>query len=358
MTEALLQATDLELGYRLSRKRRRRVCGPMTLHLDHGSLVCLLGPNGAGKSTLLRTLAGMQPWLSGQVRLLGEDLDSLSPATLARRLSVVLTEPLTAGNLTARTLVSLGRYPYTDWMGRLSRDDWEAVDGALEMLSAEQLAARPVAELSDGERQKIMIARALAQEQRLMILDEPTSFLDLPRRIEMLGLLRGLTRSTGCSVVLATHHLDLALHYADRLWLLPADGTLQEGSPEDLALSGALESTFSGSQLVFDAERGEFRFAYEQGQRRIQVVGEGLADVWTRHALRRSGFEVEEAGTASTAVEIVDTAEGRRWKWRSADEKGEASTISELLEELNPEAADLPVDRGAALNSGVPATPL
>jgi hypothetical protein len=109
---------------------------------------------------------------------------------------------------------------------------------------------------------------------------------------------------------------------------------------------------------VFDAERGEFRFAYEQGQRRIQVVGEGLADVWTRHALRRSGFEIEEAGTASTAVEIVDTAEGRRWKWRSADEKGEASTISELLEELNPEAADLRVDRGAALNSGVPATPL
>ena len=338
MTVALLQATDLELGYRLSRKRRRRVCEPMTLHLDHGRLVCLLGPNGAGKSTLLRTLAGMQPRLAGRVRLLGEDLDSLSPSALARRLSVVLTEPLTAGNLTARTLVSLGRYPYTGWMGRLSRRDWETVDGALELLSAEQLATRLVAELSDGERQKIMVARALAQEPRLMILDEPTSFLDLPRRIEMLGLLRGLTRSTGCSIVLATHHLDLALHYADRLWLLPAGGTLQEGSPEDLALSGALESTFAGSHLRFDAERGEFRFAYEQGERRIQVVGEGLDAIWTRHALRRTGFEIDETGTAPTAVEIVDRAEGCQWKWRSADEKGEVSTISDLLEELNAAA--------------------
>ena len=335
MSDAVLEASALVLGYRAGRRDVRQVGQPMDLEIDAGRLVCLLGPNGAGKSTLLRTLAGMQPALSGGIRLLGEDLASLSPSALARRLSVVLTEPLSPGNLDARTLVSLGRYPYTDWVGRLSEADWGVVDRALELLHAEPLASRPVAELSDGERQKVLIARALAQEPRLMILDEPTSFLDLPRRIELLALLRKLTRTTRCSVLLATHHLDLALHYGDRLWLQPESGPLLHGVPEDLALSGALESTFSSRELTFDAERGQFRFAYAQGSRSIAVIGEGLAAVWTGHALRRSGFEVVGPGEVEDRVEITEEAGGCSWAWRYAEEDGRAGSIADLLSGLD-----------------------
>ena len=337
MTTPVLAAGDLVLGYRLGRGRLRRVSSELDLALAGGELVCLLGPNGAGKSTLLRTLAGMQPRLGGWIQVLGQALEDLSPSALARRVSVVLTEPITVGALTARSLVSLGRYPYTDWVGRLTPEDWRRVDGALELLSAAALADRPVGELSDGERQKVLIARALAQEPRLMILDEPTSFLDLPRRIEMLALLRGLTRSSGCSVVLATHQLDLALHYADRLWLMPASGSFQSGAPEDLALSGALERTFLSKGLRFDAERGEFRFAEPAGGRRIQLMGDGLAQVWTGHALRRGGFSIVGEDQASDEVRVEDGAGGHSWYWRVGEREGRAASIGELIARLRPE---------------------
>ena len=181
MSEVLLVANDLVLGYRRRRRIERQVAERLDVEVEAGELVCLLGRNGSGKSTLLRTLAGMQEPLGGRVELLGQPIDELSPPALARRLSIVLTERVSVGSLTARSLVGLGRYPHTDWMGRLSAEDWQRVDTALEMLTATELADRRVDELSDGERQKVLVARALAQEPRLMILDEPTSFLDLPR---------------------------------------------------------------------------------------------------------------------------------------------------------------------------------
>ena len=334
MTAAVLEAGRLVLGYRRGRRRVSRISTELDLAVEEGELVCLLGPNGAGKSTLLRTLAGMQPALSGWIRLLGRDLAQLSPSALARRVSVVLTEPLISGNLTARVLVSLGRYPYTNWTGRLSAEDWAKVDRSLAVLSAEALADRPVAELSDGERQKVLIARALAQEPRLMILDEPTSFLDVPRRIEMLALLRDLVRGQGCSVVLATHHLDLALHYADRLWLQPVGGPFETGAPEDLALSGALERTFSSRGLKFDPERGEFRFSRHPVGHRIGLVGEGLPLVWTRHALERRGFEVVPENEGDR-VRVVDVDGRFVWEWSFGEGRGRETTIEGLIGQLS-----------------------
>lgn len=344
----VLEAGELILGYVLRRGRERRVSDELALTLEGGQLTCLLGPNGAGKSTLLRTLAGMQKPLAGWVRILGQPLEHLSPPALARRVSVVLTGSMALGNLTARTLVSLGRYPYTDWMGRLSPDDWDRVDGSLAALSATDLSERRVAELSDGERQKVLIARALAQEPRLMILDEPTSFLDLPRRIEMLALLRRLTRTTGCSVVLATHHLDLALHYADRLWLQPMSGAFQSGLPEDLALTGALERTFMGPKdsgkrqagvdLRYDRERGEFRFTTNEGGRRVELSGDGLGRVWAGRALRREGFEVVEGGDGSDAVvrvQAVGAEDAWQWSWSVGERRGRAGSLAELMSSLS-----------------------
>ena len=228
---ALLAARGLAIGYAPRRRPRVEVAAGIDAELRRGELVCLLGPNGAGKSTLMRTLAGLQLPLAGAVDFDGGDLHRLAEDERARLLGLVLTERVAAGNLSAYALVSLGRYPYTGWDGRLSAADEEVVRWALGAVGAEDLAARSVDELSDGERQKVMVARALAQEPAVLLLDEPTAFLDLPRRVEIMQLLRQLAYDTGSAVLLSTHDLDLALRCADRLWLLPAGGPLETGAP-------------------------------------------------------------------------------------------------------------------------------
>jgi iron complex transport system ATP-binding protein len=304
---ALVHGRSLAVGYRLADRGRGGGGGPgrggelrliddADFELAAGELVCLLGPNGSGKSTLLRTIAGMQRPLAGAVELLGHDVRTRTPEWLARHLSIVLTEPVDAGALTARELVGLGRYPFTDWLGRLTAADRARIDAAIAAVGAEAIAEREVRSLSDGERQRVLIARALAQEPKLVILDEPTAYLDLPRRIETMGLLRRLVRESGVSVLLSTHHLDLALSHADRVWLLPLGGPLEIGAPEDLALSGALERTFVSERLVFDRGEGSFGLREEPARGSVLLEGDGLARRWVERALRREGLAAVDAG--------------------------------------------------------------
>ncbi|MGH3665817.1 MAG: ABC transporter ATP-binding protein, partial [Egibacteraceae bacterium] len=244
----VLTSHALAVGYRRRRRADRVLLSGLELALPAGELTCLLGPNGSGKSTLLRTLAGMQEPLSGEVRLLGDDVGALEPRERARRLSVVLTEPVDTGLMRAADLVALGRYPHTGWGGRLSDDDVAAVRWALRVTGAAPLAARRVLELSDGERQRVLIARALAQQPAVLALDEPVAFVDLPRRVELTQLLRDLARECGLAVLLTTHDLDLALRSADTLWLIDPhaepDQRLRTGAPEDLLLAGAVAAAF------------------------------------------------------------------------------------------------------------------
>ena len=297
----ILQTDALAIGY--SGRTPRMVADGINVTLRAAELVCLIGPNGAGKSTLIRTLAGMQSPLRGTVRLLGEDVHKLPANQLAQKLSVVLTERINPGLLTARTLVGLGRHPYTDWSGRLTAEDHVIVQRAIEAVGATKLAERQIGELSDGERQKIMIARALAQQPNLMILDEPTAFLDLPRRVEIMQLLRKLAHEDKRAILLSTHDLDLALRSADRIWLMASDGGLQVGAPEDLVLSGAFEAAFRAEDVSFDAATGAFRVnAGTNGS--IMVVGEGLPALWTQRALERAGFTIASGGDALACVEV------------------------------------------------------
>jgi len=245
----LLTARDLSVGY--AGRRRRVVLSRLSLTIESGQLVVLLGPNGAGKSTLLRTLTGMQPPLAGEVKISGRSLQSLSAKQLARRVGVVLPERVVPGMLSAYDLVALGRYPHTGWSGgRRSRDD-EVIRRVMSSVRISHLAKRDVSELSDGERQKVMIARALAQEPRLLILDEPTAFLDLPGRVEVMSLLSQLPHraDSATAVLLSTHDLDLALRTADRVWLLDRRGGMQSGRPLDLLKDGAFEIAFESDEL-------------------------------------------------------------------------------------------------------------
>ncbi|MCV3214825.1 ABC transporter ATP-binding protein [Plectonema radiosum NIES-515] len=314
MSDSILTTHNLTIGYKTSRKTVRCVASDISVSLQAGELVCLLGPNGAGKSTLLRSLAGMQPPIAGEVRLLGENIYHLQPQELAKRLSLVLTEKVDVGMLSAYTLVTLGRYPYTDWWGNLTPQDEAIVTWAIKSVGAVHLAQRKVSELSDGERQKIMIARALAQSPIVMLLDEPTAFLDLPRRVEIMQLLRQLARETNQAILLSTHDLNLALRLADKVWLLSTNGILNVGAPEDLVLSGAFADTFESEGVEFDVASGEFHL-HTSHKGEINLIGEGIASVWTIRALKRAGFKVNQSqNSLPISVEVISNSKQFLWK--------------------------------------------
>ncbi len=243
----LLAARELVAGY--GGRRRRVVLDGVSVELSSTEMVAVLGPNGAGKSTLLRTLAGMLPALGGELEIEGESLASLSPRQRARRIGVVLPERVAPGMLRGADLVALGRYPRTGWSGRLGPEDLEVVERMMRAVGAAHLAGRDVGALSDGERQRLMIARALAQEPRMLILDEPTAYLDLPGRVDVMHLLARLA-GEGSAVLISTHDLDLALRTAGRVWLLDHAGELRSGTPGELLRAGAFEQAFASEQLA------------------------------------------------------------------------------------------------------------
>jgi iron complex transport system ATP-binding protein len=255
----------------------------------------------------------MQNPLAGTIRLEGVPLADLSPRTLAQRMSLVLTQRIAVGMMQVVTLVALGRHPYTDWAGRLRPEDEEAVWRAIADVGIEPLANRPVCELSDGERQKALIARALAQEPEIMILDEATAFLDLPHRVELMHLLGRLAHTGNRAILLSTHDLDLALRCADRLWLLPSGGPLQNGIPEDLVLCDAFGRTFAGAGVQFDKGSGAFTMNSAPCGT-VALRGSGVPGMWTYRALERAGYRVMTEGEADMCVEVAQDNGMPTWK--------------------------------------------
>ena len=243
--EPTIQLVNLAIGY-TNRHSVKTVAEGITETIYSGELTCLLGENGAGKSTLLRTLSGFLPPLSGEISILGKPLSVYKEKELATVIGVVLTERTNLQNMTVEELVGMGRSPYTGFWGRLSAEDRAKVGEALELVGISALRGRMVQTLSDGERQKVMIAKALAQETPIIFLDEPTAFLDYPSKVEILRLLGRLSRDFGKTIFLSTHDLELALRVADRVWLMRRQGGVQTGLP---------------AQLIVDPETGRFHFA-------------------------------------------------------------------------------------------------
>ena len=238
----------LTIGY-----KAKAVATDLQATLQAGEFTCLLGPNGVGKSTLLRTLSGFLQPLKGCVRLNNKDISTLKPHERSRQISVVLTTKVDAENITVTELVSMGRYPYTGFFGNLNDADCQIVDEAMAMVGITPLKSRLIHTLSDGERQKTMIAKALAQQTPVIYLDEPTAFLDFPSKVGMMQLLRRLAHELNKTILLSTHDIEQALQVADRLWLLD-NGRLHVGTPRELAEEGTLGHFIEQGKITFDTE--------------------------------------------------------------------------------------------------------
>lgn len=248
----MIEFKDLTIGYSGKKQQQTVIASDINATINSGQLTCLLGPNGVGKSTLLKTLTAFLPKLSGQIIIDGNDIESYTEKQLARKIGVVLTERTNVQNMTVAELVSLGRSPYTGFWGRLEDEDKEMVVEAMRQAGIERLAHRYVDTLSDGERQRAMIAKALAQNTPLICLDEPTSFLDFQSKVEMLRLLRRLSNNNGKTIFLSTHDVELALQMADNLWLMEKGRSLTIGTPRQLADNGSLNSFFDNDFITFD----------------------------------------------------------------------------------------------------------
>jgi len=326
--QTLLTTHELTAGYHVG-GRSVAIAGPLSVSIQPGRMICLLGPNGSGKSTLMRTLSGLQPALGGTIDILGDRGSSLhNPSRLARKISLVLTDPVRHNNLTVYSLVALGRYPYSGWLGTLSEEDKRIISWAMGMTGIEDYAQRKMGMLSDGERQKVMLSRALAQDTPLMMLDEPTAHLDLPSRIQIMQLLHKLARTTQKGILLSTHELDLALQVADEVWLLQkAGGKLEKGVPEDLVLNGIFETVFDKEGIHFDKETGSFHI-HAGSSKKIGLTGEGAAVFWTRRALQREGFGVTSEGLPSIHTD------GSTWTLKSLSESRSFTSMAGLLQAL------------------------
>jgi iron complex transport system ATP-binding protein len=285
-SERMISAQQLSVGFR-TRRKEQVLFENLDLHLTPGELICFMGSNGVGKSTLLKTLAGLLPPLTGKVNALNKNV------------ALVLTDKITVTNMTVYDLVSFGQYPYLDWRISLSPSNIEIIEDAIRQVHLESLRNRKLSELSDGQLQLVMIAKALAQQTPVILLDEPTAHLDLNNRVEVMNLLRSLSRKMDKSILVATHELDLALQTADLIWLAAGDKKIKTGIPEDLVLDGAFDDVFRFKG--FDLKTGKVEHEAHR-KKEVQLLGTGYSFLWTKNALERSGYRVVEKAEIQITV--------------------------------------------------------
>lgn len=256
--KTILSTTNLSIGYS-SKKGNTTIAENLNLNLEEGKLIALIGANGIGKSTLLRTLTGIQKPLSGSVFLNDKNIHDYTNLELAQNLSVVLTEKLPPSNLTVFELIALGRQPYTNWVGKLTPDDFEKITESIQLTQIEHLAHKRHFEISDGQLQKVLIARAFAQDTPLIVLDEPTTHLDLLHKVSLFKLLKKLAKETKKCILFSTHDIDMAIQLCDEIIVMTPDNIVQD-EPCNLISKGVFDTIFKDENLFFDNEKGKFTF--------------------------------------------------------------------------------------------------
>jgi len=313
-----LRTHGLTLGYK-NEEQSTILFENLNLSLCAGELVCFMGPNGIGKSTLIRTLAGLQKPLTGEVSVAGK-ID----------IAIVLTDKISSLTMSVYDLVAFGRYPYLDWRIQLSEEDRNIINQAITLVHIKHLENKRLYELSDGQMQMALIARALAQETPILLLDEPTAHLDLNNRVEIMNILRRLCRTTHKAILIATHELDLALQTADVLWLATSNKTIHTGIPEDLVLDGSFDRIFKFKG--FDLKTGKVDHEIHQ-EISIQLVGDGFELLWTKNALERSGYKIES--TASICIHLLHEENKLIWKLKNHKQAKVYYSLKELLKGIS-----------------------
>ncbi len=332
MQKSTIQLKDLTIGYTTG-KQATPIVSHIHEQLNSGELTCLLGANGIGKSTLLKTISGFLPLIDGSVSILNKPIQEYTPKQLAKVVSIVLTQRPSVFNMTVEELVATGRTPYTDLWGSISQEDQEVIDKALEDIGITHLKHRFIDTLSDGEKQKSLIAKALAQDTPIILLDEPTAFLDYPSKVEVMQLLQELTHTHKKTILLSTHDMELAYQIADKIWLFNKERQLYAGTPEDLALEGRIDEFFNNTGLKFDWTTGFFKVK-SNIKGTLQIIGESKARILLEKALGRIGFEHNE--TSTNKVTILQD-QPLQISIDISNEKFKVTTIEELLQLLHHE---------------------
>ncbi len=328
-TKTSVQLKNLSTAYR-GKGGIKFVSQGLNVSIRQGEFVALLGTNGCGKSTLLRTIAGLQEAFVGQVFINEADIQSLSNKEKARLLSLVLTDKVQSNYFLVEDIVSIGRYPHIGALGILSKQDKAIIDKSLKQCNLESYKTRDYSDLSDGEKQRVMLARALAQDTALMMLDEATAHLDLPSRVELMKMLRDLAKETQKAILLSTHELDLALQWCDTIWLMNKDGNLRVGAPEDLVLNGSFSEVFDSELFNFDIPSGLFKIN-KASRGNIHIKGEAIKRLWTKKAVEREGFTaVEKLDKADYSIEIFED----NWIFKQGEKEEHFPTIEKLCDFL------------------------
>ena len=332
---AFLQLKNLSIGY-FSGNSKKEVQKNINLTAHKGELIALIGTNGCGKSTLLRSISCLQPVLNGQILLDGMNIIEMSPKKRATQISVVLSTQESIASFTVKELIAIGRDPFTGWLGNLDDNDKEMIHNAIEVTHLQGYENRNIHKLSDGERQRVFIARAMAQDTPLMVLDEPTSHLDLPNRISTLLLLQKLARQTSKTILISTHELETAMQVADKIWLMKKHAGISVGTPEDLILTGAINSAFdnnkSNADYTFNDLTGGFLINQHQNNS-VFVTLEGGNEIvrkWTLQALRKNGYIVSSKGE----IDIIINEGTHNWQIQTKHETIAANSIEELIKNL------------------------
>jgi iron complex transport system ATP-binding protein len=328
----ILKLNSLKIGY-ISGKIENVLIPPITACANNGELIALIGRNGIGKSTLLRTLTGLQPALGGEIFYDNKEILDYSRMELAQKVGYFSTEIIKVSNMTVFDLVALGRFPHTNWIGKIDEKSHKAIKNAIGMTGMSAFSERYVSELSDGERQKAMISRILAQDTGIMIMDEPTAFLDIGSKYEILHLMHILTRDKSKTIIFSTHDLNMAISQADKIWLL-LDNKLIEGAPEDLMIAGAFDHLFDSSPVHFNSDDGSFSFrSVSKGG--LYLEGDDIRRKWTEKAINRAGFSISDVKTDPYI--ILPSESDSYWQLSDVDTLKKFKSVYELVSFLRTE---------------------
>lgn len=323
-----INVSNLLIGYSI-KGVSTSILPPLSFSINKGEMVCLIGPNGCGKSTLLRTLASLQSSLGGDVLINNKPLHSYSSEQLAAQIALVLTDSVKIDQMKVKDLVAMGRIPYRRWFHSESSKDLAAIEHAINLTQINSLLDKPINSLSDGERQRCFIAKALAQESPIILLDEPTAHLDVSGRIQTMTLLGKLAYEHDKTILISTHELDFALQTADRIFLMKQEIGIVEGVPEDIVLSDQIGQTFCNKDIRFDLHTGNFQTT-PQAQYPITLMskGEGYFTYWTERALVRKGYSIIDQAT------VIVTVDERKkiWVIDTPSQTYSTQNISEMLD--------------------------